>query len=501
MVDSLEILKINKVTKKFGGVTALEGITFSILKGECHAIVGENGAGKTTLLSILSGALIPDSGYFEFDDQKYEKLDPGHSISMGINVIHQELALVESLSVMENIFLPQLGRNKIGLVKSKKELIKRTNDILNKLGTNINPEQVVETLSTSKKQIIEIAKTLVYKLKLLIMDEPTASLTQGETEKLFEIVNSLKKQKISIIFVSHRLEEIFKISDRISVLRDGKYIGTVKTKNVTVEEVIKMMVGKQLDLYKKLDGREKEGEKALEVMNLTNRRYFKDINFFARCGEILSITGLVGAGRSEMALAIFGVLPFEKGEIKVFSKTVKINSPKDAINIGIGLLPEDRKILGVISTMTVKENISLTILPKIASFNFVSRKKENNVVNNYINLLNIKTSSADSLITSLSGGNQQKVVLARWLAAKVRILIVDEPTQGIDVGAKFEIRKILRQLADEGVAVIIISSDLPEILSVSDRILIMRRGQLVAELNSFQANKEKIMTFATMGTK
>lgn len=501
MEDSSEILKIKNITKRFGGVTALDDISFDILRGECHAVIGENGAGKTTLLSILSGALNPDSGYFEFEDQKYERLDPSQSIYLGINVIHQELALVGTLSVMENIFLPQLGRNKFGLVRSKKELAERTNDILKQLGTSINPDQLVESLSTSKKQIIEIAKTLVYKLKLLIMDEPTAPLTQREAEKLFDIVNSLKKQKISIIFVSHRLEEIFEVSDRISVLRDGKYIGTVETKKTSVEEVIKMMVGKQIDLYKKLQRRGNDGVKALEISNLTHRKYFEAINFSVRSGEILSITGLVGAGRSELARSIFGVLPYDKGEIKVFGKSVSIKSPQDAIHLGIGLLPEDRKILGIISTMTVKENVSLTILPKISSLNFVNRKKENLLVNDFVKLLNIKTVSTESAVTSLSGGNQQKVVLARWLAAKVKILIVDEPTQGIDVGAKSEIHKILRQLADNGVAVIVISSDLPEILTVSDRILVMKRGKLVAELDSSEATKENIMSFATMGAK
>ncbi len=499
MTEQKTILNFHKITKHFGGVTALEDVSFEVCEGECHAIVGENGAGKTTLLNILGGDISPDSGFLEFKGEKFDQLDPRGSISLGINVIHQELALIGPLNVMENIFLENLQGKYPWIIKSQKKLKKETTEILNMLGCEINPYEIVENLSTSKKQIVEIAKALSTNPKVLVMDEPTSSLTQMETKKLFEIINALKNRGISIIFVSHRLNEVKEISDSVTVIRDGRYIGTVLTKDTSIDEIIKMMVGRKIELYQKLDSKEGKNLVVLEVNGLTRVPFFEDINFYARSGEILSFSGLVGAGRTELVESIFGYVPSEQGQIRVNGKPCQINSPKFAMKLGIGLLPEDRKINGIINTMVVRENTSIAVLPKLSRFSFVDKKKEDEIVEQFVKVLNIKTQTVEESITNLSGGNQQKVMLARWLATQVRIFIVDEPTQGVDVGAKAEIHKLLRELSSQGVAVIVISSDLPEVLSISDRILVMRKGQLIGELSSSEATEEKIMTMATVG--
>lgn len=494
------ILKTNNITKRFGGTTALKDVSLEIFEAECHAIVGENGAGKTTLLNILSGAIYPDFGTFEFRGKRYDRVDPKESISIGLNVIHQEFELIEPLSVMENIFISNLGRNLFGITKSKRELRRESKRIIDSLGCDIDPDELVENLSTSKKQIVEISKALASNPKLLIMDEPTAALTQSETEKLFEIIRFLKSKGISIIFVSHRLDEVISISDRVSVLRDGNYIGTVITKNILVDEIIKMMVGRKIELYQKLTKKEKENSVVLQVDGLTKNPFFRDISFCAKKGEILTFSGLVGSGRTELAQSIFGFMKPESGQIKLNGKVCKINSPKDAMKLGIGLLPEDRKINGIINSMVVRENVSIATLPKLSKIGFVQCLREKKLVNEFVKVLNIKISSLEEAVTNLSGGNQQKVVIARWLATQVKILIIDEPTQGIDVGSKAEIHKLLIELTQEGVTIIIISSDLPEVLSISDRILIMRSGQIVGELESSEATEEKIITMATVSS-
>jgi len=493
------VLKFSEITKHFGGVTALNSVSFEILKGECHAVVGENGAGKTTLLNILGGDINPDTGFLELGGEHFDQLDPRKSISLGINVIHQELALIGPLSVTENILIENLEGKYPGFVKKQGKLKQAAKRIVDMLGCEIDLEELVENLSTSKKQIVEIAKALSTNPKILVMDEPTSSLTQNETENLFNIINSLKKRGISIIFVSHRLNEVKKISDRVTVIRDGNYIGTVKTEETTIDAIIRMMVGRKVELYQKRNSQEGENPVVLEVQNLTREPYFRDISFHARGGEVLSFSGLVGSGRTELAESIFGFLPAVSGEIHVFGKSCHIDSPQAAMALGIGLLPEDRKINGVIDTMVVRENTSIAVLPKLSKFGFVNKREENKLVKRFVNVLNIKTQTVEESVTNLSGGNQQKVILARWLATQVKVLIVDEPTQGVDVGAKAEIHKLLRELADQGVAVIVISSDLPEVLSISDRVLVMQVGKLTGELQSSEVSEEKIMTLATVG--
>jgi ABC-type sugar transport system ATPase subunit len=493
------ILSIEGVTKHFGGVTALDNVSFEIDEGECHAIVGENGAGKTTLLNILGGDIHPDSGYIVFDGRRYDRLDPRESISLGINVIHQELALVGPLSVMENIFIGEIQGKYRGLVKSQKRLKTEANKIIDMLGCEVDPVELVENLSTSKKQIVEIAKALSTNPKILIMDEPTSSLTKGETEKLFEMIISLKSRGISIIFVSHRLNEVKEVSDRVTVLRDGQYIGTAQTKETSIDEIVKMMVGRKIELYQKSESRESKNPVVLEMDGLTRQPFFKNICFSARSGEILTLSGLVGAGRTELAAAIFGYMPPDSGVIRVEGAECQIQSPRAAMRLGIGMLTEDRKINGMIDTMVVRENTSVAILPALNRLGFIKKKEENIIVKKYVDMLNIKTTTVEEPITNLSGGNQQKVMLARWLATQVRILIVDEPTQGVDVGAKAEIHKLLRELAQQGVAVIVISSDLPEVLSISDRIIVMRSGELAGEIKAEEATEENIMRLATVG--
>jgi ABC-type sugar transport system ATPase subunit len=493
------VLRVNSICKRFGGVVALSDVSFEVAAGECHAVVGENGAGKTTLINILHGAVQGDSGSFDFMGKSFEHLDPLQSMAIGLNVIHQELALVDSLRVMENIFLSSLQGRHRGIVKSQRELAAAARRILDSLGCDIDPMERVEELSTSKKQIVEIAKALASDPKLLIMDEPTSSLTQAETEKLFEIIRTLKARGISIIFVSHRLNEVVAISDRVSVLRDGKYIGTVDTAGTTVDDIVRMMVGREIDLYHKLDAEEAGRDVVLEIKGLSHPHYFRGVNLVARAGEILCLAGLVGAGRTELAETIFGFLQPSGGQILIRGKQVQFRSPKDAMAAGMGLLPEDRKTAAVIGPMNVRENISIAILPKVQRAGFVRRARESEIVMKFVERLRIKTAGIEESIGNLSGGNQQKVMIARWIAAEVSILIVDEPTQGVDVGAKAEIHRLLRELAHQGVAVIVISSDLPEVLSVADRILVMRGGALVGELHASAATEEKIMKLATTG--
>lgn len=493
------ILKVDNISKHFGGVTALDRVSFEVAEGECHAIVGENGAGKTTLINILNGAIFPDSGYFEFLGEKFNGLDPLTSMQRGLSVIHQELALIEPLSVMENIFIGDLNGKFKGFIKSQKTLKNETEKILISLGCDIDPTDLIESLSTSKKQIVEIAKALVTSPKLILMDEPTSSLALGETRKLFEMINILKQRGISIIFVSHRLNEVKEISDRITVIRDGHYIGTVNTDETSVDQIIRMMVGREIKLYEKLQHEEVKKTAILEVAGLTKKPYFTDISFTVKSGEILAFYGLIGAGRTELAETIFGYIHRDRGVIKTHGRVCDIKSPKDAMRYGIGLLPEDRKIAGIIDSMSVRENLSIAVLPKLARFGIVKKSEENKIVDRFVKLLEIKTASVDDAITNLSGGNQQKVMIARLMAIDVDILIMDEPTQGVDVGVKAEIHKLLRELTKRSIAVIVISSDLPEVLSIADQIIVIRSGMLIGKIKSEEATEEKIMTMATIG--
>lgn len=493
------LLKVTAVSKRFGGVVALRKMSLEVLFGECHALIGENGAGKTTLINILNGEVQPDEGFVELAGERIEHFTPFTSMQRGISVVHQDLALVGPLSVMENIFLAQLEGSYRGIRKSRQEMRRDTRRLIEMMGCEINPDALAEDLSTSKKQVVEIARALSSNPKLLIMDEPTASLTKAETEKLFEIIRTLTARGISIIFVSHRLNEVMSICDRITVMRDGAHIGTRDKAATTINELIRMMVGREIQLYGKLSSQRREKEVALEVIGLTKRPHFECVDFRAYRGEILGIAGLVGVGRTELAQTVFGLIQADAGVVKVNGRTCRIRSPREAMRNGIGMLPEDRKISASIDTMNIRENMSIAVLSGLSRFGLVNRREERMLAERFAHLLRIRMGDLEQSLTTLSGGNQQKVILARWLAAQVGVLMMDEPTQGVDVGAKAEIHKLLREQAESGHAVIIISSDFPEVLSISDRILVMRTGGIAGELASSDATEERIMLLATVG--
>ncbi len=496
-----EILKINNICKSFSGVTVLKNINFSIQKGELHAIVGENGAGKSTLMKIIAGELEPDDGKIYLNGTEVKFHSPIDAIRAGISLIHQEFSLVPQLTVYENIFL---GREiskkflKINFI-DKKAMKKAALEVLKTFGMlNIPVDSKVKNLSVADKQLTEIAKALSTNSSILIMDEPTAALTLRETELLFSILKNLKAQGVTIIFISHRLEEIFEIADVVTVLRNGELVGTKKIDEITMEEVVSMMVGKSMkSRFPEKPIRAISDEKVLEVKNLSSDA-FKNVNFVLHKGEILGIAGLVGCGNMQVGESIFGLRDFD-GEIYLEGKRVDISKPTDAIKAGIFLVPEDRHDLGLVLQRSVKENHALPNLDLFSEFGFVSQKEEKQSVRASISYLNTKVSSINQRVDNLSGGNQQKIVLGKWLVRSPKILILDEPTRGIDIGAKYEIYKFMYDQALKGVSIILISSELAEVLSLSDRILVMSEGRITGELDPKNASQEDILKFAVKG--
>ncbi|QCX34865.1 sugar ABC transporter ATP-binding protein [Caloramator sp. E03] len=492
------ILKMSNIHKRFPGVYALNGVDFELRYGEVHALLGENGAGKSTLIKILAGIYQVDDGDIYIKGKKCNIDSVRTSQSLGISVIHQELCLVPYMTVAENIFLGRekaIGRT--GFLKAK-EINKDAQMILDSLGLDIKAETIVKDLSIAQQQMVEIAKALSTDSEIIVMDEPTSSLTEKETEMLFNTILDLKSRNISVIYISHRLEELFKISDRVTVIRDGKYIGTRDTALTNREELISMMVGRELkDLYKRTI--RPLGENILEVRNIKRGNILNDISFNLRKGEILGISGLVGAGRTELARAIFGIDRIDSGKIMIEGKEIDIKSPLDAMNNGIVLVPEDRKQQGLVLIRGVGYNITLTVLNQFLKLIKVDKEKEESIALEYINKLNIKTPTIEQIVGNLSGGNQQKIVIAKWLATKPKVLILDEPTRGVDVGAKAEIYSIMDMLASQGVSIIMISSDLPEIINMSDRVIVMYRGKITGIIDRNDLKQEKIMHFATGG--
>lgn len=493
------VLKMENIHKRFSGVYALRGAKLELKTGEVHALLGENGAGKSTLIKILAGIYTPDEGVITYKNMVCEIKGVHDSQAKGISVIHQEICLVPYMTVADNFFL---GKEKVktnfGHIHEE-DMIDQTQNLLDQLGIDINAKEKVVNLSIAKQQIIEIAKALLTKSEVIIMDEPTASLTQKEVEMLFDTIEKLKKQNITIVYISHRMEELFRVSDRVTVMRDGEYIGTKITKETNQNELIAMMVGRNLtELYIKSE--HQLGEVVLEVKNLCNE-YIKNISFNVKKGEILGISGLVGAGRSEVARAIFGIDALKSGEILVEQKKVNIHSPSEAMQSGIALVPENRKEEGLVLIQEVGYNITLPVLNQFSTAIKIDNSKEQQIINKYIKDLNIKTPSHKQLAGNLSGGNQQKIVIAKWLATKPKVLILDEPTRGVDVGAKAEIYAIMSELAAKGVAIIMISSELPEIINMSDRVIVMSTGKITGELNKQDINSETIMKYATGGTK
>jgi ABC-type sugar transport system ATPase subunit len=498
MVENNAYLRMQGISKSFPGVQALKSVDFSVARGEIHALVGENGAGKSTLMKILTGALLEDEGQISINDQAVQINSPGDAQQLGISMIHQELSLIPYLTVGQNIFLGREPRARLKTFIDWPNLYSQAQVLLDQLNVKVDTRTSVQELSIAQRQMVEVAKALSFNADLIAMDEPTSSLTDRETEILFQVMRTFKERGISIIFISHRLEEVFEIADRITVLRDGQTIGTGKVDDLDVDRVVRMMVGRDLgQLYPK-DDLERRGI-VLEASALEDGRELHSVKVSLQSGEILGIAGLAGAGRTALAETLFGVRSAVKGQIKIGGKSVRIQHPGRAIRLGMGFVPEDRKLQGLFLNMAVRENVIISALPQVSRFSFVNFSQSDKLAKEFVEKLKIRTPSLKQLIRNLSGGNQQKVIIARWLTLKPRILILDEPTRGIDVATKAEIHALMNQLAKEGVAVMMVSSDLPEILGVSDRILVMRAGRIVAEFSRQDATQDNIMRAATGG--
>jgi len=499
-MTTAQLLTIEGVSKSFPGVQALKDVKLNLNSGEVLALVGENGAGKSTLMKVLSGIYKRDEGIIKLNNQEINVEGPLQAQKLGIAIIHQEMNLMPHLTVAQNILIGREPRKWFGIACDDKELNRRARILLDELNLSLEPTQVVGSLTVAKQQMVEIAKALSYDSKIIIMDEPTSALTQSETEVLFKIINNLRKSGKGIIYISHRMEELTKISDRITVFRDGKYIDTLVTKDTQISKIISLMIGREVaqDLRPEIVRKFSDKEIALEVKGLSTKNLLKDVSFQLHKGEILGFAGLMGAGRTELALAIVGKDQITEGEIIVDGKKVKINNPSDAVKHGIGYLSEDRKRFGVLLNQDVKFNIVLSNLKKITSkFGFVNNSQSRVSSNTAVKNLSIRTPSIDQMVKNLSGGNQQKVVIGKWLTRETDVLIFDEPTRGIDVGAKDEIYKLLQELVSQGKSIIMISSELPEILRMSDRILVMCEGRVTGILSNKEADQNLIMQYAT----
>ncbi|MFP4483612.1 MAG: sugar ABC transporter ATP-binding protein [Spirochaetaceae bacterium] len=492
------LLRVEKVSKAFPGVQALDNVSLDVRSGEVVGLIGENGAGKSTLIKILAGVHRPDSGKIYFAGQEVTIPDPQASQEVGISVIFQELNLLPNLSVAENIFVGRELR-RFGLFLDRKETERRSLELMRRAGLSCDPWIDVEALSLSRRQMVEVAKALSIDARLIIMDEPTSALTEQEVDTLFTIVQRLKERNVAVIFVSHKLDEVFRICDRLHVLRDGKDVGTTTQEEASHDKIIRMMVGRDIgSLFVKEDA--EIGPPVLEVRNLSSPNGVTDVSFSVHRGEILGFAGLVGSGRTEVMRAVFGIDPHTSGEILVDGDAVDIRIPSDAIRHGIGFVPEDRQLHGLILGMTVRQNITLPGLQFVSSRGFIQHNKEREVTSTFIDRLRIRTPHQEQTVLNLSGGNQQKVVVSKWLAINPRILILDEPTRGIDVGAKKEIHRLMTELAKRGVAIIMISSELPEVLAMSDRIVVMHEGRKRGELSRNEASQERIMETALRGS-
>ena len=490
------ILELKHITKLYPGVVALNDVSLEVRRGEILALVGENGAGKSTLIKTCSGAITPTQGEIVINGKSFTGMTPQTSEQNGIGVIYQEFNLVGDLSVAENIFLGRAIRK--GLVIDLKAMERESKKILDSLNIKINPKTLVKTLSVGYQQMVEIAKAVSQNAKLLIMDEPSAPLTSAEVEAMFAIVDKLKAGGVSIIYISHRLDEIFRLADRITILRDGQYVTTLNTDETNKDELVKYMVGRQLtEVYPKRDEICVKDEVIFEAVNVSGNGD-KNISFKIHRGEVLGLGGLVGAGRTEFAELMFGMRPKTAGKFIFKGKEISPKTPKDAIELGIGLVPEDRKKEGALLGMSIRCNINMPIYQRISKGTVINEKKEEEIAQTYRKEISIKTPTLDQLVKNLSGGNQQKVILAKWLAADSELLIFDEPTRGIDVGAKQEIYTLINHLVEQGKTVLMISSEMEELMGMSDRILILAEGNMTGELNKSEFNQERIMQLASI---
>ena len=493
------ILEMRNIFKSFGGVNALRDVSFQCRPGTVHALVGENGAGKSTLIKILAGALLPDSGEIIFKGQKHQSFSTRKALNSGISVIYQELALVSQMTVAENIFLGREPRKYFGIV-DKKRLKIEAKKLLKQLGFEVDMDMEVGEMTVAYQQMVEIAKALSKNADLIIMDEPSAILAGHELDQLFLIIESLKKRGVTIIYISHRLEEVFRIANEVTILKDGQLVGTKLIKDLSRGELVKMMVGRTLEEVFPVSFNQL-GNPVIQVEEISTNTILNKVSFKLREGEILGVAGMVGSGRTELARAIFGADPLTSGTIKIKGQDVVFKNPADAIRSKISLVPEDRKYHGLFTKLSILNNITLPILSKISRWGFTDKKKENEIVERERQIHSIDMTSGNQEVQYLSGGNQQKVVLSKSLQTIPEVIIMDEPTRGVDVGAKFEIYQLIRQLNKDGIAILMISSELPEILGLSDRILVMREGKIVAELTPNETNEEMIIEFATTNTQ
>jgi ribose transport system ATP-binding protein len=491
-----ELLRLDGITKRFPGVLALDGVSFDVRAGEVHAVCGENGAGKSTLMKVISGQYQPDAGALHYRGAVCQFHSTAESEAVGIAIIHQELNLVPHLSVAENIFLAREPRK--GWLIDRTRLRRDAQQCLDRLGVAIAPEALVKTLSVAQQQMVEIAKALSLNAQVLIMDEPTSSLTETETSQLFAIIHELKRAGVGIVYISHRLDELAQIVDRVTVLRDGRYVATDRFADTSVEQIVAKMVGRSLDDVFPKRTSVPTSEVLLRATGLSRKGVFEDVNFELRRGEILGFAGLMGAGRTEVARAIFGADPLDAGEVLLGDEVLSIRSPRDAVRHGLAYLSEDRKHDGLALKMTVAQNITLAHMEAVSTrAGMIRFDQEEEAAARYTKALDIRTPSSQQIVRLLSGGNQQKLVISKWLFRESRVLFFDEPTRGIDVGAKYAIYQLLDQLAGQGIGVVMISSELPEIMGMTDRVAVFHEGRLVTTLTTRDTSQEEVMHYAS----
>jgi rhamnose transport system ATP-binding protein len=482
------------VSKRFGATQALADVSLDLLPGEIHALVGENGAGKSTIVKVLAGIHQPDSGAVVLDGKAVLLHGPAHARSLGIAVVHQEPRLFPDLTVAENVFTGHAPKGRAGSINWR-EMRRAADEIFDSLSVRIDSGAIVRGLSMADQQLIEIAKALSVEARVLVLDEPTASLSAHEVERLFAIVRQTRDRGVAVLFVSHRLEEVFELCDRATVLRDGRHIVTAPTSQLTAPDLVRYMVGRSVSLFPRSAA--KIGDVLLDVHGLTRVGAFRDISFSVRSGEIVGLAGLVGAGRTEVARVLFGLDRADAGEVTLHGRRVRFRSPSAALRAGIAYVPEDRHLDGLVAGFSIAENVTLPILPRLFPRLFTRSSREHSLAAGYVDRLRIRSTGTNELVDALSGGNQQKVVIAKWLATNPRVLILDEPTRGVDIGAKVEVHRIISELAASGLAIVLISSDLPEVLAMSDRIIVLHEGRVSAEIPRVEASEERVMFAAT----
>ena len=491
MSETSAAVRFENITKRFPGVQALDDVSLEIARGSCHALCGENGAGKSTLGKILAGIYEPDGGRLFVDGREVAFTGPRDALAAGVGMVHQELAFCANLSIAENLCLAALPSER-GFVE-RSELSKRANTMLAEIGAELDVSRPLGELTTAQQQIVQIASAVGSGARIVVFDEPTSSLSQVDAERLYELIDRLKQRGVTCIYVSHRMPEVFRLCDAVTVLRDGRHVGTRPSRELSETDLVQMMIGRAVSEYFPRPRRTAQSEELLRVDGLSLPGKFEDVSFTLHAGEVVGLAGLVGAGRSDVAAALFGIEPAASGSIRVGGRVASVRTPREAIELGIGLVPEDRKRQGLVQSESGLRNTSLTILDRLSRFSWIDRARERGIARQYFDRLRVRAPSVDTVVAGLSGGNQQKIVLARWLAAQSKILILDEPTRGVDVGAKAEIHALIGELAEQGAAILLISSELPELLNLSDRILVLRAGRMVGEVARADASQERLL--------